>query len=79
MNKISMLYCSVMLHPQSTYKSSKDFPSEIGLDNPIIQLLIIDPLPKKFFTAIVWGNVGQEGIDIAVKFSTNWVKSGTPS
>ena len=78
MHKVSMFYCSMMLHPQSIYKSSKYSPSEIGLDNPIIRLPFIDLLPTKFFTAIVWGNVGREGINSAVKFSTNWVKSVTP-
>jgi len=57
MNKIIMHHSSMMIHPCSTFKSSKDFTDDIGLDNPMIQLPIIDPLPSKFFTAIVWGNI----------------------
>ena len=77
-DKVSMFHCSMMLHPQSIYESSKVFPPDIVLDNPTIQLPIIDPLPSKFFTAIVWGNIGQEEIDIVIEFSTKWVKYGTP-
>ena len=64
MNKVSMFYYSMMLHPQSTYKSSKDFPPDISLNNLAIQLPIINLLPSKFFTAIVWCNIGREGIDV---------------
>ena len=78
MNKISIFYCSMMIHLKSPYKSSKDFPSDIGLDNPIIQLPIIDPLPIKFFTAIAWGKIGRDGIDVNIEFSTNWIKFVSP-
>ena len=53
MNKISIYHSSMMLHPHSPFKSAKDFPDDIGLDNPIIKLPIVDPLPSKFYTAVV--------------------------
>ena len=51
----------------------------MGLDNSIMKIPIIDLLPSKFFTAIVWGNVGRDRIDVVVEFATNWIKYVIPS
>ena len=70
-NKVSMFYSSVILHPRSIYNLAKDFPADMGLDNPTMKLPIIDPILSKFFTLIVWGNIGRDGIDVVVEFTTN--------
>ena len=78
MNKCSIYHTSLMLHPQSPFSSAALFPVDLGMDDPSFTPPVIDPLPSKFFTGVVWGKVGRCGIDVQIEFSTNWVNSVKP-
>ena len=67
-----------MIHSQSPLTSFDSFPPEMGLDDPFLKLPVIDPLPCNFFTAMVWSNVGREGINVNIEFTTNWATSVKP-
>ena len=71
MNKTSICHTSIILHPQSPLISLADFTADMGIDDPVLKLLVIDPLPSKFFTGIVWGNIGCDDINVNIKFTTN--------
>ena len=75
MNKCSIHHLSLMLHPQSPLSSSAKFMPDMGVDDPSLKLPLIDPLPTKFFTGIIWGNVGRQGINVNIEFTTDWVNS----
>ena len=78
MNKSSIHHTSLMMHPQSLLTSSASFPPEMGLDNPSLELPVIDPLLYNCFTSMVWGNVGRVGINMHIEFTTNWATSVKP-
>ena len=75
MNKCSIHHLSLMLHPQSPLSSSAKLMPDMGVDDPSLKLPLIDPLPTKFFTGIIWGNVGRQGINVNIEFTTDWVNS----
>ena len=77
MNRISMHHIPLMLHPKFRIKSMKDLSLDVGLDDTTLQILTIDPLPSKLLTALIWGQVGREGIDFVVDYNCNWVNSIT--
>lgn len=35
----------------------------------------IDRLQTRFFTSLIWGHIGRDGIDVRVDFTTNWEDS----
>jgi len=51
----------------------------MGVDYRLFKSPLIDPLPSKFFTRIVWGNVGHQGIKVNIEFTTDWVNSVKPN
>ena len=69
---------SLMLHPKSHIKLIKDMPLDMGLDDTSVHIPTIDPLPSKFFNALIWGQVGQPGIDFVVEYTCHWDVSITP-
>ena len=75
MNKCSIHHNSMVLHPQSPFSSSDSFTADMGVNDPSFKLPLIDPLPSKFFTGIVWGNVIRQGINTNIEFTTDWVNS----
>ena len=77
MNRTSMHHMSLMLHPESSLTTMRDLPKNIGLDDVSIEIPTIDPLPTKFLTALMWGEVGRDGIDFVVEYNCNWYNSIT--
>ena len=77
MNRTSMYHMSLMLHPKSNIKLKKDMPLDMGLDDTSVHIPTIDPLPSKFFNALIWGQVGRSGIDFVVEFTCHWDASIT--
>ena len=77
MNRTSMYHMSLMLHPESNIKSIKDMPLDMGLDDTSVHIPTIDPLPSKFFNALIWGQVGRPGIDFVVEYTCHWDASVT--
>ena len=74
----SIRHTSLMLHHKSPLTSSAEFPPEIGLENPCLKLPVINLLFCKLFTAIVRGNVGRDGINVNIEFTTSWVSFVKP-
>ena len=70
-NRSIIHHTSLMVHPKSPIMSSAEFPPDIRLDDPCLKLPVIDPLPCTFFTAIVWGNLDRDGINVNIEFTTN--------
>ena len=68
-----------MLHPQFLLISSASFTEDMGIYDSSFKLSVIDPLPSKFFTDIVWGNVDRRGINVNIEFTTNWVNYVKPN
>ena len=77
MNRTSMHHMSLMLHPESSIRTMRDLPRNIGLDDISIEIPTIDSLPTKFLTALIWGEVGRDGIDFVVEYNCNWYNSIT--
>ena len=67
----------LMIHTQSTMRSIKELSSDIELDDTDLHILIIDPLPFKFLTALIWGQLGRDCVDFVVEYTCNWVNSIT--
>jgi len=64
MNKCSIYHTPLILHPQSPYTSAATFPVDMGIDDSSFTPPLIDPLPSKFSTGVVWSNAGRLGIDV---------------
>ena len=77
MNCLSMYHTSLMLHPKSSITNVKDLTSDFGLDDSSVRIPTIEPLPSKYFTALIWGQVCRSGVDFIVEFTSNWKNSIT--
>ena len=73
MNRVSIYHTFLMLHPESNVKTMTDFSIDLGLDDCSVHITSIDPMPSKFFTALMWGIVACTGIDFVVVFSSSWL------
>lgn len=71
MTKASIYHTSLMLHPKSTFTSSKFYPADMGLDDSSVLIPNIDLLPSKFFTSLIWGDVTRDEMDVRVEFTSN--------
>ena len=74
-----MYHTSMMLHPDSTVATLLQYQSDMGLDDSSVHIPNIDPLFTKFFTSLIWGHIGRDGIDVRVEFTSNWVDSVSPN
>ena len=50
----------------------------MGLDDSSISIPTIDPLPTRYFTSLILGHVGRDGIYVHIQFTTNWVDCVSP-
>lgn len=57
-NRTSMYHILLMLCMESTIETMNDMPPDMGLDDTTVHIPTIDPLPTKFFNALIWGQVG---------------------
>ena len=74
-NKQSIHYVSMMMHPLSPWKNSSMFNRNCGLDIPDVNLPVTVPFNETFWNGLIWGTIAREGINIQLTFSINWLKS----
>ena len=75
MNRVSMYHTSLMLHAESSVKTTADFSTDLGLDNCSVHISTYDLMPSKFFTALMCEKVGCTSINFIVDFSSSWLKA----